>query len=69
MSVLELREEGGIAWLALFQRIAWSADAAGRPATTGHSALRSLRARTQTADFREGMWAFLEKRAPNYAGR
>jgi enoyl-CoA hydratase/carnithine racemase len=65
----EIAAQGAPVSVALTRRMLWQMAGAAHPIEAHRIESRALAARFGTADTREGMASFLEKRAPRFAGR
>ena len=65
----EIAAQGAPVSVALTRRMLWQMAGAAHPMDAHRIESRALAARFGTADTREGMASFLEKRAPRFAGR
>ena len=65
----EIASQGAPVSVALTRRMLWQMAGAAHPMEAHRIESRALAARFGTADTREGMASFLEKRAPRFEGR
>jgi enoyl-CoA hydratase/carnithine racemase len=65
----EIAAQGAPVSVALTRRMLWQMAGASHPMEAHRIESRALAARFGTADTREGMASFLEKRAPHFEGR